>query len=110
VSVESYRREGCYILPGGTDGVYSWCRRCGEAGSSSREGLVASLPAVRAFERDQARIRIHAGRDVETAGRPAVVTWIESMTSSDRMDVVSDAETCRIIDIHRGSALAPTIE
>ena len=83
VRVEPYRREGRLVIPGGTDGLFSWCRRCGETSSSSREGLVASLPSVRAFQRQLERIRIDKGRYIERAGRPAVVTVVESVTSAE---------------------------
>jgi hypothetical protein len=46
--------------------------------------------------------RIHAlpEREVEAAGRPAVVTSFESLTSQARLDIVCTRDTYEVLHVH----------
>jgi RNA polymerase sigma factor (sigma-70 family) len=102
VTVRTYVREG--IWQGGQrGGLYVSCEACGEELCTSRSGLVLSVPDVLTFRREQARVRILPAGEVETEGRPAAVTRVQSVTSDVALAVVSDADTYRILGIHRES-------
>lgn len=80
--------------------VYVECESCGEVVCSSFGGLVAALPEVQRFWREQGRIRTLPGREVDVAGGAALVTTFESVAGAARLDVVSARDTLEVIGIH----------
>jgi RNA polymerase sigma-70 factor (ECF subfamily) len=80
--------------------VYVECEACGEVVCSSFGGLVASLPEVQRFWREQGRIRTLPGRGIDVAGGAALVTTFESVAGAARLDVVSARDTLGVIGIH----------
>ena len=88
------------MLPGGVPWLVVSCDVCGHVVSSSLGGLVMSLPESQRFWREHRRIRTLAWRTVEVGGRPAVVAFLESVTSAARLDVVSRRDTLQVIGIY----------
>jgi hypothetical protein len=85
------------------------CASCGEPGSTSLGGLVHALPAVRAFWRAHPRMRILPPREVEAAGRTALVARVESAIAGDAVDVISARDTYAVLAIHgTGRAISAT--
>ncbi len=78
------------------------CPRCESVSCISLEGLVIALPEGRAFLREQQRIRFLPYRHIEFAGRPAIVTAFESLTSGAGFEVISDSETYAALKIIGG--------
>jgi transcription elongation factor Elf1 len=85
-----------------TDRLQAMCDACGEGASISRTGLVTVLPEVRELRRRESRLRILPARRLEAGGRPAVVTSLGSVAGSARIDVVTDADTYRVITLRHG--------
>lgn len=85
-----------------TDRLQAVCDTCGEGASISRTGLVTVLPEVRELRRRESRLRVLPARRLEADGRPAVVTSISSVATRARIDVVTDADTYRVITLHHG--------
>lgn len=78
------------------------CPRCESVSCISLEGLVLTMPEGRAFLRDQQRIRFLPYRHIEFAGRPAIVTGFESLTTGAGFEVISDYETYEVLRIMGG--------
>lgn len=78
------------------------CPRCESVSCISLEGLAISLPEGRAFLRDQQRVRFLPYRRIEFAGRPAIVTSFESLTSGAGFEVISAYETYETLKIIGG--------
>jgi RNA polymerase sigma factor (sigma-70 family) len=83
------------------------CASCGELSSTSLCGLVHALPAVRAFWRAHPRMRILPPREIEAAGRAALVVRVESMADSAALDVLSHRDTYALLAVH-GHGIAAT--
>lgn len=80
--------------------IHARCDGCGAAHWQGLVGLVLALPEARRFARDQRRIRWLPEYNVESAGRAAVVTSFQSVTSPARLDVVSARDTFELLDVH----------
>lgn len=80
------------------------CDACGEGCSSSFAGLVGALPEVRRFRREHPRVRILPPREVEAAGRDAVVLGFESLARTARIEVVSARQSFDLIGLHQSPA------
>ncbi len=80
--------------------IHARCGGCGAAHWQGLVGLALALPEARRFVRDQRRIRRLPEYNVESAGRAAVVTSFQSVTSPARLDVVSARDTFELLDIH----------
>jgi RNA polymerase sigma-70 factor (ECF subfamily) len=85
-----------------TDRLQAVCSVCDAGVSVSRTGLVTVLPEVRELRRRESRVRILPARHLEAEGRPAVVTSVGSVGGPARIDVVTDADTYRVITVGRG--------
>lgn len=98
-------------VPADSDGesrLYLLCEACGEGVSASLGGQVLALPQVQRFWREHPRMRTLPGRLVEAEGRVAVVTTFEAVDGGARLDVLSDRDTFRILEI--GGAATKTRE
>jgi RNA polymerase sigma-70 factor (ECF subfamily) len=84
-----------------TDRLQAVCDACDAGASVSRTGLVTALPEVRDLRRRESRLRILPARRLEADGRPAVVTSVGSVAGTARIDVVTDADTYRVITLRR---------
>jgi hypothetical protein len=76
------------------------CDRCGCAHDLTLAGLALWSPAGRCFWRAHLRLRTLPEREVEAAGRAALVTSFESVTDGARLDVVSARDTYEILSVH----------
>jgi RNA polymerase sigma factor (sigma-70 family) len=85
-----------------TDRIQAFCTSCGDGASVSRTGLVSVLPEVRELRQRETRVRLLPSRRLEAGGRPAVLTSIDSVAGSARIDVVTDVETYRVLTVQRG--------
>ncbi len=80
--------------------VLTDCLHCGQQGAVGTTGAVAlHTPQAQAFWRKHGRIRTLPGQEVESAGAPATVSTIESVTGSAKLQVVLSRDTLRVIDI-----------
>ncbi|MDP9372423.1 MAG: sigma-70 family RNA polymerase sigma factor [Chloroflexota bacterium] len=85
----------------GRRGVYAGCDSCGATEYwQGLAGLVLALPAAQRFRRDHPRMRMLPEREVEVAGRAAVVTRLESVTDGARLDVISARDTYELLGVH----------
>jgi hypothetical protein len=81
--------------------------RCAACGSDFREAhdwLLLCLPEARRFLRDHPRIRFAGVRSVDAQGQAAAVTAYESVTDGARYEVVSAADSLRLLSVHGGPA------
>ena len=81
-------------------GMYIVCDVCGCANDVSLAGLALWSPAGRRFWRAHPRLRTLPEREVEVAGRAALVTSFESVADAARLDVVSAHDTYEILSVH----------
>jgi hypothetical protein len=77
------------------------CDSCGHADWQPLTELLLCLPKGRAFWREPPRILTLPPRQVETAGRPALITGYQSMLSSARLDIVVDRDSYAVLAAHR---------
>jgi RNA polymerase sigma-70 factor (ECF subfamily) len=73
------------------------CGHCGLRNMQSHAGLVLASAQGQAFWRAHPRIRLQPEREVETQGRPALVTSFASVTDGARFEVVSARETYAVL-------------
>jgi RNA polymerase sigma-70 factor (ECF subfamily) len=81
-------------------GTYLRCDRCGCAHDLTLAGLALWSPAGRRFWRAHPRLRTLPEREVEAAGRAALVTSFESVADAARLDVVSARDSYEILSVH----------
>jgi RNA polymerase sigma factor (sigma-70 family) len=81
-------------------GMHLRCDRCGCAHDLTLAGLALWSPAGRRFWRAHPRLRTLPEREVEAAGRAALVTSFESIADTARLDVVSARDTYEILSVH----------
>lgn len=80
--------------------IYLWHPRCGGADSETWHSLTWSLPEARRFWKENPRMRFVPEREVEFDGSPAVVTALESVTGTARLEVVSLRDTLEVVRIN----------
>ena len=76
-------------------GAYAACGACGEAVSSSVDGIATSQPQVRTLERPRALPRY----DVEHEGIAATVVRYRSVRDSSGADVILERDTLRVLAV-----------
>ena len=81
-------------------GVHIPCTRCGSVNDFPLSGLALWLPEGRRFWRAHPRVRLLPEREIEAAGRPAVVESFTSIACAARFDVVFDRATYRVLNTH----------
>lgn len=81
-------------------GVYFRCGGCGWVHDMSLAGLALWRPEGRCFWRQHPRIRLLPEREVESAGRRAIVTRYESLADGSRFEVVSARDGFRVLEVH----------
>jgi RNA polymerase sigma-70 factor (ECF subfamily) len=83
-------------------GIYAWCESCEfAAGLEAWWSLTLSLPEVREFWRQHPRRRVLPRRELRHQGCDAIVTGFESVTASERIEVVSSQHTFVVLGVHR---------
>lgn len=78
------------------------CDHCSGINCITLEALVLFLPEGRAFMRTHPRIHLLPYRNIEFAGRSAIVTRFESVTETASFEVISDYETYEVLKIVGG--------
>jgi hypothetical protein len=79
--------------------VRAWCDACGWGSNSSLFSLFMSLPEGRQFRQEHPKIRTLPTLEVEAQGVPALVTRVQSATSTAGLAVVSARETFAVLAI-----------
>ncbi|HLG62419.1 MAG TPA: RNA polymerase sigma factor [Ktedonosporobacter sp.] len=79
------------------------CTHCLSYSRISLEGLILVSPEGRRFQQQHQRIRTLPIRSIEFAGRPALVTSLESINEHASFEVISDEETYEVLKIYGGT-------
>jgi RNA polymerase sigma-70 factor (ECF subfamily) len=87
-------------LPTQIDAAHIRCTACGTLATTARAAMALCMPEGREFWRRRPKIRFHSSPELETNGRAAVVSSLESLTDSARLDVITDRETYEVIAVH----------
>ena len=87
-------------LPVEIDAAHIRCAACGTLATTARAAMALCLPEGREFWRRHPKIRFRPSPPVEVAGHPAIVSRLESLTDSARLDVLTDRETYEVIAVH----------
>jgi len=96
------------VQPGlrAVEGAAYRCMACGFQLVQSLDGLAASHPAGRQFWRRHPRIRTVPAREVEVAGRAALVFGVESVTDGARLDLIATRDTFEVLGVHGATEAA----
>jgi hypothetical protein len=86
-----------------TRALQVWCERCQSGWWSSLNGLTIHIAAVHQFWNDHQRIRLLPPKEMVGAAKPLLVTRVESLRDSAYLDVVHDAESLALHEIHQGN-------
>ena len=89
---------GAHYAPQLRNGTLTACVACGHRDVLWLSGIALALPEGRQLWREQRRVRVLGERDVEAAGRPAVVLGLESVGSAARLEVVVARDTLAVIE------------
>ncbi len=76
------------------------CPACGSGMNIGLLHLDLTLPQAERFWREHPRLRRPPAMEVESDGRPALVTRLESVTDRARLEIIHDRDTWRVLDIH----------
>ena len=78
-------------------GIHHQCVACNSGSWDMLEALVLALPQGQRFWREHPRIRALPQREVEAAGRAALVAGFESLSAAARFEVVVARDTYAVI-------------
>lgn len=81
--------------------ILVYCDACHTTISTARAAIGLCLPEGRQFWRDHPRIQVRPASEIETAGRPAVVSSFASVAGTARLDVITDRDSFEVLGIHR---------
>lgn len=81
--------------------VSTFCSYCQNACNSTLSSLVLNLPEARAFVHAQSRIRTLPAQPLETQGRSALLTRLESTIGNAALNIISDEETYSVLRIEQ---------
>jgi hypothetical protein len=83
--------------------LYHRCAVCGQAPCLlSLHWLLLAKPEALRFQAQHPRIRTLPFDEVEADGRPAVITRFESVSSRDRLVMVTDAASFELLHVYEG--------
>jgi hypothetical protein len=82
------------------------CHRCSAFTVNAQFINLLALPETRRFWRRHPRIRSTSERQIEAAGRPAIVAGFESVSGSSRIEIVYARDTLDLIGIN-GDGIRP---
>jgi RNA polymerase sigma factor (sigma-70 family) len=82
-------------------GVHVTCHACNPTNITTLAGIALALPEGRSFWQAHPRTRRLPDREVETAGRAAVVVSHVNVTGAARFDVVFDRDNFAVLGIHQ---------
>lgn len=83
---------------------YVLCQACDWTSHFLLCDRLIELPAGQHFWHENPRFRVLPEREVETAGGPAIITSLQSMSSQARIDFVTARDVFEIISIHDNSS------
>jgi RNA polymerase sigma-70 factor (ECF subfamily) len=81
-------------------GMYLHCPTCDLLDGGSPWHLSLDTPEAQRFWRRYPRMRALPTREVETAGRPALVIGYESVTGGERLEIVADRATYQTLGVY----------
>lgn len=84
-------------------GIAFLCPACKTLCISLSDRLAQYTAEAQRFLHAHARVRTLPEREIEVAGRPAIVTVFESLTDSAHLDIVSALDTYETLQIYGGS-------
>lgn len=79
------------------------CTSCNSTFTTPLESLVLSLPKGRQFWQEHPRIRTLPRQYIETEGRDAIITRLESVTENAQLTVVSAQDNYEVLHIYGGA-------
>lgn len=85
-------------------GIAVECPRCGMLDDATAYHLTIDTPQAVAFWRRHPRMRPLPVREIEYAGRPALLTGFESVGDSARLEIVSARDTWQTLHADEGAA------
>lgn len=85
------------------DGIEITCASCGESDNASIWHLGLDTPAAQRFWKRHPRMTALPGTEVESDGRPALVSGFASADGTARLDVVFDRSTLAVVRTSDGS-------
>jgi RNA polymerase sigma-70 factor (ECF subfamily) len=80
--------------------LYAVCQPCLSWYDYNVAGLAMALPQAKRFARAHPRRRQLPERELDVAGRPALLTSFEAIDSAARLDIIHDRETLRLLAVH----------
>jgi hypothetical protein len=89
-----------------TEGVHVRCETCEAISFQPIDGLVLTLPAVEQFWQKHRRVRMLPPRSIETEGRAALLSRVESVTGQAKLDIVSARDTFEVLAVFEYPAMA----
>jgi RNA polymerase sigma-70 factor (ECF subfamily) len=81
--------------------VFESCRACGQVNDVYLAGLAAATPDGRRFWRDHPRSVVVPERSIDAGGHAAVVTGLQAVGESARLEVVLSVDRLRVLGVHR---------
>ncbi|HEY7019647.1 MAG TPA: RNA polymerase sigma factor [Ktedonobacterales bacterium] len=81
-------------------GMYLHCPTCDLLDGGSPWHLSLDTPEAQRFWRRHPRMRALPTREVESAGRPALVIGYESVTNNERLEIVADRATYETLHVY----------
>ncbi len=85
---------------GESPGVYHWRPICRAAFWESLHGLLLATPVGRAFNQRYPRMRALPHTFVEAEGRAAIVSPFESVTTGERLTLISATDTFELVRVY----------
>jgi len=85
-------------------GIHLNCFACQAMGNGSPWHLSLDTPEAQRFWRRHPRMRALPTREIETAGRPALVIGYESVTGGERLEIVADRATYQTLRVYGETA------
>ncbi len=76
------------------------CPACGSGTNIGLLHLDLTLPQAQRFWREHPRLQRPPAIEVESDGRPALITRLESVADQARLEIVHDRDTWMVLDIH----------
>ncbi|MGE5464894.1 MAG: RNA polymerase sigma factor [Syntrophothermus sp.] len=80
--------------------ILLYCPDCGWASNKTLSGLVMALPQAQKFWRENPRLIVLPGQEIEVQGAQAFVTRIQSVTSAAELTVISKGDTYELMEAH----------
>jgi RNA polymerase sigma-70 factor (ECF subfamily) len=80
-------------------GVYFKCMACDWSDTNPLRYLAFDLPETQQFWRAHPRIQVLPEREINYAGRPAVLTTFASLSDTSHLDVISAVDSFAVLDI-----------